>query len=109
MLISSSRIPRHLIQFLESYAKIEYEAKRHRDLAKIRASEKTENLQSQILALIPNNVAFTDYGSFKRYIYTKFYEKLKITEYPQRRTVENAVQNIAIFKKIVEPYYFDKF
>lgn len=108
-LVSSRNIPTALLQFLESYAKLEYEAKRQRDLAKDRASAKTENLQSQILALIPNDLHFTDYGSYKQYIYTKFYESLKINEYPQRRTVESAVQNIAIFRKIVNPWYFDKF
>lgn len=107
--VSSRNIPTSLLQFLESYAKIEYEAKRQRDLAKDRASAKTENLQSQILALIPANLHFTDYGTYKTYIYTKFYESLKINEYPQRRTVESAVQNIAIFRKVVNPWYFDKF
>ncbi len=106
---ASSNIPEELLFFFESYAKIEYEAKKQRELAKVRASEKTENLQSQILALLPSNLHFTDYGSYKRYIYTKFYETLQINEYPQRRTVENAVQNIAIFRKIVEPWYFDKY
>lgn len=110
LLISSSgNIPGRLLQVLEVYAGIEYEAKKQRDLAKTRASEKTENLQSQILALLPSNLYFTDYGTYKRVIYTKFYDSLKINEYPQRRTVENAIQNIAIFKKIVEPWYFDKF
>uniref|UniRef100_UPI0040483D99 hypothetical protein n=1 Tax=Limnohabitans sp. TaxID=1907725 RepID=UPI0040483D99 len=106
---SSSNIPVELQKYLESYAKIEYEAKKQQALSKQRASEKTENLQNQILALLPSNLHFTDYGSYKRYIYTKFYETLQINEYPQRRTVESAVQNIAIFRKIVEPWYFDKY
>lgn len=108
-LVSSEGIKKPLLDFLQSYGVQEFEAKKQRDLAKVRASEKTENLQSQILALIPNALHFTDYGSYKRYIYTKFYEKLKINEYPQRRSVESAIQNIAIYLKIVEPYYFDKF
>jgi len=108
-LVSSQGIKKTLLDFLQSYGEQEFEAKKQRDLAKARASEKTENLQSQILALIPKTLHFTDYGSYKRYIYTKFYEKLKINEYPQRRSVESAIQNIAIYLKIVEPYYFDKF
>lgn len=107
-LVSSSGLDENLLLFLQSYAQQEYEAKKQRDLAKARASEKTENLQSQILALIPKSLHFTDYGTYKRYIYTKFYENLKLNEYPQRRSVESAVQNIAIFLKVVEPYYFDK-
>lgn len=106
---ASNTIPVELQQFLESYAKIEYEAKKQQALSKQRASEKTENLQNQILALLPSNLHFTDYGSYKKYIYTKFYETLKINEFPQRRTVESAVQNIAIFRKVVEPWYFDKY
>lgn len=109
LVFSSSNIPEELLFFFESYAKIEYEAKKQQALSKQRASEKTENLQNQILALLPSNLHFTDYGSYKRYIYTKFYETLQINEYPQRRTVESAVQNIAIFRKIVEPWYFDKY
>ena len=109
LLVSSFRIPDKLLAKLEVFAGIEYEKKLQRDLEKQRASERTEKLQNQILAFMTNNLHFTDYGSYKRYIYTKFYESLKINEYPQRRSVESAVQNIAIFKKIVEPWYFDKF
>lgn len=109
LLVSSSHIPDSLLTKLEVYAGIEYEKKLQRDLEKQRASERTEKLQNQILALIPNNLHFTDYFTYKQYIYTKFYDSLKINEYPQRRSVESAVQNIAIYKKIVEPWYFDKF
>lgn len=109
LLVASGNIPQRLLQVLEVYAGIEYEAKKQRDCAKKRSSEKTENLQSQILELIPKNLHFTDYSTYKKYIYTKFYENLKMNEYPQRRSVESAVQNIAIFKKIVDPWYFDKF
>lgn len=109
LLVSSFKIPNNLLTKLKVYAGIEYEKKCQRDLEKQRASERTEKLQNQILALIPNNLHFTDYGTYKRFIYTKFYETLKINEFPQRRSVESAVQNIAIFKKIVDPWYFDKF
>ena len=109
LLVSSSNIPDNLLTKLEVYAGLEYEKKCQRDLEKQRAGERTEKLQNQVLALVPKNLHFTDYGTFKRYIYAKFYETLKINEYPQRRSVESAVQNIAIFKKVVEPWYFDKF
>lgn len=103
------RIPPTLLSYLLTYGQQEWEAKKQRDLQKVRQQEKTENLHNQILELIPKSLHFTDYGSYKRYIYTKFYENLKLNEYPLRRSVETAVQNIAIFLKVVEPYYFDKF
>ena len=109
LLVSSSHIPDSLLTKLEVYAGLEYEKKLQRDLEKQRAGERTEKLQNQILALIPKNMNFTDYFSYKQFIYTKFYSSLQINEYPQRRSVESAVQNIAIFKKIVDPWYFDKF
>lgn len=107
--MSSHRIPSDILSFLLIYGQQEWEAKKQRDLQKVRQQEKTENLHNQILELIPKSLHFTDYGSYKRYIYTKFYENLKLNEYPQRRSVETAVQNIAIFIKVVEPWYFDKF
>jgi len=107
--MASHRIPKNLLGLLQSYGEQEWEAKKQRDLQKVRQQEKTENLHNQILELIPKSLHFTDYGSYKRYIYTKFYEKLKLNEYPQRRSVETAVQNIAIFLKVVDPWFFDKF
>lgn len=107
--MTSHRIPEKLLSYLLTYGEQEWEAKKQRDLQKVRQQEKTENLHNQILELIPKSLHFTDYGTYKRYIYTKFYENLKLNEFPQKRSVESAVQNIAIFLKVVEPWYFDKF
>lgn len=107
-LVSSYGITTTLLLFLECYAKQEYEAKKQRDLAKQRSSEKTDNLLTKVLGLIPETLHFTDYGTFKRYIYPKIYLGLKINEYPKPRTVQDILQLIAINKKIVEPWYFDR-
>lgn len=107
-LVSSVGITKTLLIFLEEYGKQEYEAKRQRDLAKQRSSERTDNLLTQILGLIPETLHFTDYGTFKKFIYPKIYLGLRINEYPKPRTVQDILQLIAINKKIVEPWYFDR-
>lgn len=74
---------------------------------KARANERSGNLQQQLVELCAERT-FSNYTEYKEYIYRVFYNGLELHEYPDPRSLVKEVGNVAIFKKIVPPYYFDK-
>lgn len=76
-----------------------------------RLTAKATTLLGQVLILAKaytNTNTNLEYIHFKQHIYLEFFKNLDIKEYPNIRDFAGVVQKVAIFSKIVPPYYFDK-
>lgn len=95
------------VQYLQESAKALYQIKLDNDRKKKRSSDKTNNLMQEVLQLLGDK-QFTNYQSYKEYIYDAYFKDLEIEEYPELNNLQKSIQKVSIFRKIVPPYYFDK-
>lgn len=101
-------MPADLLVYLEEIAVAEYESVKYNRASKERSYQRLLDLSSQVL-LITKDKSFDTYQEYKEYTYSTFYKDLEITSYPTLTNLQKVIQNVAIFKKIVPPYYFDKY
>lgn len=100
-------MPENVVQYLAQFAVALYEAKKANDLKRHRASERSGTIQQQLLDLVGDK-QFNNYKEYKEYIYPGYYKGLELHEYPDTGLFIKEVGKVAIFKKIVPPWFFDK-
>lgn len=100
-------IPEHIILELSTLATGLYEAKRAKDLHRQKQENKNRTIRGQLLDMIEEK-SFSNYQSYKEFIYTSYYEGRDIDDYHCRQDIQKNIQEIAIYKKIVPYWYFDK-
>lgn len=74
------------------------------------AQKKTDKYDTIMGALvhIVGEASFSNYQEYKEYVYSCFYQDLELNKFPNPPDFMRAVQKVAIFKKIVSPWYFDR-
>lgn len=101
------KIPIAVESYLKESAIGLFQSKLQRERLKNRSDERASNIQNELLTILGERT-FDDYSSYKHYIYTEYYKGLEIENYPDHNILQKNVQKVAIFRKIIPPYYFDK-
>lgn len=102
------RLTEEVISYLIIQGNLEFTASLEAGRKKARASQKNKTLLGQVLALT-QNMSFENWNDFKSFIYPTFYENLEIDEYPEHNSLQSAIRKVAIYKKVVSPYHFEKY
>lgn len=100
-------IPENVQLFLVKNGVALYEQSLAAKRKKARASERSGNIQDQLVELVGDRT-FSNYTDYKHYIYPAFYNGLELNEYPDTPSFIKEVGKVAIKLKVVPPYYFDK-